>query len=226
MATKPVGVTTATGGATGSGVTAAGSASLKAKPEVERLWKCNYTCRGRLAVLCDVTWITASFFLFTTLSACNHHEAVHISSPLASSFFASSKIYLYLHFYLCMRCPSGSGRPHIWTRVLAGFSYCHAWDVCSSQTVAMTSSITLSWLLFKHMLLGLQTNTTLRGATVIDMSSAGAAVVDMTSVGARGGPQAMPKVMMSLCPKRLSVLFHGFTLIIILTIKLCFLHYC
>ncbi|XP_062253603.1 calpastatin isoform X6 [Platichthys flesus] len=38
-----------------------------------------------------------------------------------------------------------------------------------------------------------ETNTTPRGATVIDMSSAGAAVVDMTSVGARGGPQAMPK---------------------------------
>ncbi|XP_053266870.1 calpastatin isoform X5 [Pleuronectes platessa] len=38
-----------------------------------------------------------------------------------------------------------------------------------------------------------ETNTTQRGATVIDMSSAGPAVVDMTSVGARGGPQARPK---------------------------------
>ncbi|XP_062419728.1 calpastatin isoform X3 [Pungitius pungitius] len=38
-----------------------------------------------------------------------------------------------------------------------------------------------------------ETNPTLKGATVMDMSSAGATVVDMTSAGARGGPKEMSK---------------------------------
>ncbi|XP_051269712.1 calpastatin isoform X17 [Dicentrarchus labrax] len=38
-----------------------------------------------------------------------------------------------------------------------------------------------------------ETNTTLAGATVIDMSSAGGTVVDMTSAGSRGGPKEMSK---------------------------------
>nr|XP_033483345.1 calpastatin isoform X24 [Epinephelus lanceolatus] len=38
-----------------------------------------------------------------------------------------------------------------------------------------------------------ETNATLAGATVIDMSSAGATLVDMTSAGARGSPKEMPK---------------------------------
>lgn len=54
MATKPGVVTTATGGATGSGVTAGGRASVgtagkeapKAKPEVDGLWNPNWKWRG------------------------------------------------------------------------------------------------------------------------------------------------------------------------------------
>ncbi|XP_029286797.1 calpastatin isoform X20 [Cottoperca gobio] len=38
-----------------------------------------------------------------------------------------------------------------------------------------------------------ETNTTVAGATVIDMSSAGATFVDMTSTGARSGPKEMSK---------------------------------
>ncbi|XP_076609707.1 calpastatin isoform X14 [Chaetodon auriga] len=38
-----------------------------------------------------------------------------------------------------------------------------------------------------------ETNTTLAGATVIDMSSAGGTVVDMTSAGSRGGPKQTSK---------------------------------
>lgn len=49
-------------------------------------------------------------------------------------------------------------------------------------------------ILFKHLLLGLQTNTTAAAATVIDMSSTEDAIVDMTSAGVRGGPAEMTQV--------------------------------
>ncbi|XP_062419729.1 calpastatin isoform X4 [Pungitius pungitius] len=45
-----------------------------------------------------------------------------------------------------------------------------------------------------------ETNPTLKGATVMDMSSAGATVVDMTSAGARGGPKEMSKVQVEVPP--------------------------
>lgn len=109
---------------------------------------------GLLAVWCHVTRITASLFwsehFECVLSISQLTFLLHWSSLASSSFhlwkyfvYPSASIFTSLHVVSRPRASTPPGSEH-WSLLINALSRCHARDVCSSQTVELSSSITSS----------------------------------------------------------------------------------